>query len=200
VADDRDVRGEPARDGRESPGVTLAPLSIGRAWNVMGPRAPEVAPATLGVDLPRLPNTTAGRDPMALWIGPASWLVVSAAPAARSVESARASMSGAGAALFDVTASRVAFALGGPQAALVLAAGCPLDLHPRAFAAGTCAQSVRDRVNTLVVRVDDGDVAFILLVARSFGRDVWHGLCSAADEWGYAVATERPWPGVAPRV
>ena len=133
-----------------------------------------------------------------LWIGPASWLVVSSAAPDRTVDDARRGLNEAQAALFDVSASRVAFALGGPQALEVLAAGCPLDFHPRAFAVGTCAQSVYDRVNALVVRVGHDDVEFVVLVARSFGRDVWHGLCTAVP--GYTVLPARRWPGLAASV
>ena len=189
----------PGCHGRNPAAVTLGEIGIARAWNVMGRDAPAVSSVVFGVDLPLTPNTTAGKDPTALWIGPASWLVISAAPAAVPLDALRASLAGRDAALFDVSASRVGFALGGPQARAVLAAGCPLDLHPRAFPPGACAQSVHDRVNALVVRVGHDDVEFVVLVARSFGRDVWHGLSRAAAEWGYTVAPARPWPGVARR-
>lgn len=197
MADDQATK--PGRHGRDPDAVTLAEVRIVRAWNVMGQGAPAVAPATLGVDLPVSPNTTAGADPTALWMGPASWLVVSADASSRPLDDIRASLAQNDAVLFDVSASRVAFALGGPQARAVLAAGCPLDLHPRAFPAGACAQSVHDRVNALVVNVGHDDVVFVVLAARSFGRDVWHGLSRAASEFGYTVAPARPWPGVARR-
>ena len=186
----------PGAHGRDRCAVTLAEVHIGRAWNVMGRGAPTIARDALGVDLPVDPNTTAGSEPAALWIGPASWLVVGARPATP-LDAVRASLADTDAVVFDVSASRVAFALGGPQARAVLAAGCPLDLHPRAFPAGACAQSVHDRVNVIVLNAGHDDVDFVVLAARSFGRDVWHGLCRAASEFGYTVAPPRPWPGIA---
>ena len=197
MADDHPAT--PGRHGPDPGAVTLAEVRIGRAWNLMGRGAPAIARDALGVDLPQKPDTTTGSDPAALWIGPASWLVVAAQPAASPLEAVRASLAQADAVLFDVSASRVALALGGPQARAVLAAGCPLDLHPRAFPPGACAQSVHDRVNALVVNAGVEDVGFVVLVARSFGRDVWHGLCRAAGEFGYTVAPARPWPGIAGR-
>ena len=196
MADDHP--GTPRRHGRDPSAVTLAEVRIGYAWNVMGGGAPAIARDALGIDLPVVPNTTAGSEPAALWIGPASWLLIGARPATP-LDAVRASFADNDAVVFDVSASRVAFALGGPQARAVLAAGCPLDLHPRVFPAGACAQSVHDRVNALVVRVCHDDVEFVVLVARSFGRDVWHGLCRAAEEFGYEIAPARPWPGVAHR-
>ena len=197
MADDHPTT--PGRHGRDPGAVTLAEVRIGYAWNVMGGGARAIARDALGIDLPLVPNTTAGSDPAALWIGPASWLVVGAEAPTTPLDAVRASVADKDAVAFDVSASRVAFALGGPQARAVLAAGCPLDLHPRVFAAGACAQSVHDRVNVLVVNAGHDDVDFVVLAARSFGRDVWHGLCRAAEEFGYTVAPPRPWPGIARR-
>jgi sarcosine oxidase subunit gamma len=80
-----------------------------------------------------------------------------------------------GGALFDLTASRVAYRLGGSRATDVLATGCPLDLHPRAFRVGDCAQSLFGRVNALLYKSDDAPT-FLIMVARSFARDVWQTL------------------------
>ena len=109
-------------------------------------------------------------------------------------EGARDALNAAGGALFEVSASRVAYAVRGPRAADVLAAGCPLDFHARAFPVGACAQSVLARVNALCWR-SAADV-FVVLVARSFGRDVWHGLCESALEYGYETAPAATWPSV----
>ena len=69
----------------------------------------------------------------------------------------------------------------------VLAKGCPLDFHPRAFTAGACAQSLFGHVNVLICKRDDIPT-FTLMVARSLGRDVWHALCEAAAQYGYDLA------------
>ena len=173
-------------------GVALAEATIAAAWNVQGDpaRSPflEETHRLFGVALPLAPNTTARRARRAaLWLGPASWLLVGgAAPSFAEYAAARDALNAAGAALFDVSASRVAWTLSGPHATDVLAKGCPLDLHPRAFAAGACAQSLYLHVNVLIEKRDDAPT-FAVMVARSFARDVWHALCKASAQYGYEV-------------
>ena len=70
------------------------------------------------------------------------------------------------------------------------ASGCPLDLHRRAFAPTTCAQSVFGPVGALVSRDTSGD--FSLLVVRSLARDVWSMLCTCGAQYGYEVLAPAP--------
>jgi sarcosine oxidase subunit gamma len=95
-------------------------------------------------------------------------------------------LNAAGGALFDVSASRVAYVVDGPRAVDVLATGCPLDFDPRLFGAGQCRQSLYGRVPALFYR-QATTPACTVLVARSFARDTWHSLCTAAAPYGYTV-------------
>ena len=168
----------------------LAPVAIASAWNVQGERAATVAGERFGVSLDATPGSvTASGDVSALWLGPRSWLIVSGEPLA-DYAAARDALSAAGGALFDVSASRVAYAVRGARALDVLSAGCPLDLHPDAFPPGRCAQSVFARVNALYCRAADG---IVLMVPRSFARDVWHGLTVAGAEYGLVTEPARSW-------
>jgi sarcosine oxidase, subunit gamma len=160
--------------------------AIAAAWNLQGDasRAPvgDAAKHTFGIALPMVPNTTARTDDLlALWLGPRSWLLLAESPTPRldGLAAKRDAMNAVGAALFDVSASRVAFRVRGRHAVDVLASACPLDLHPRAFVAGACAQSVLGRVNALLYKEDEAP-AFVVLVARSFARDVGEALRHAA--------------------
>jgi sarcosine oxidase subunit gamma len=174
-----------------APQVVLADVAIASAWNVQGRHAIDEARRQFGLVLDEAPNTiTSSADATSLWLGPESWLLVSGAAPLRHFEARRDAVQAAGGALFDVSASRVAFAVRGARALDVLAAGCPLDLHPDVLAPGRCAQSVFARVNALYARAADG---LVVLVPRSFGRDVWHGLCEAAREYGYVEEPARPW-------
>jgi len=182
----------PGHYGAGGSSVAFAEATIVSAWNVQGDpsRASfvDTARRLFGVALPLTPCTTERTDVLAaLWLGPASWLLVtgSASPLTDFAPK-RDALNDAGGALFDVSASRVAWTLSGPRAADVLASGCPLDFHPRAFAPGTCVQSVYGHVNVLVER-RDATPAFALLVARSLGRDTWHALCEASAPYGYDV-------------
>jgi len=172
-------------------------VPIALAWNVQGDPANArflaEARQQFGVPLPLAPNTTV-RGPAwtALWQGPTSWLLCTGADAAESSARAgssepRDALNAAGGALFDLSASRVAFMVEGRYAASVLAKGCPLDFHPRAFPVGTCAQSLLGRVNVLVYRPDAAP-SFIVMVARSYAGDAWCGLCRSAAQYGYDVA------------
>jgi sarcosine oxidase subunit gamma len=189
--------GAPGHYGAEGAGVALAEAGIAVAWNVQGDplRSGCVAVVrdSFGVELPLAANTVARSDALtALWLGPRSWLLVAGEdPPPSDYAAARDALNAAGAALFDVSAARVAWTVSGPRAADVLAKGCPLDFHPRAFTAGTCAQSVYGHVGVLVARCDDAP-AFALLAPRSYAREVWHALCESAAQYGCDVLAPAP--------
>lgn len=182
----------PGHYGAEATGVTIMETPIATAWNVQGDLArPGFVDAVraLGVALPQAPNSISASDAVsALWLGPTSWLLVAGGASPLDDFTAnRDAINAAGGALFDLTASRVAWTVAGPLATTVLATGCPLDFHPRAFAAGTCAQSVLWHMNALIVKRDEAP-AFTVMVARSLARDAWHALCHAAAQHGYEIA------------
>ena len=186
----------PGHYGPVTTGVTLTETTFAGAWNVQGDaRRPDFVGTVrrmFDVTLPVAPNTSARTQSLtALWLGPASWLLVAAGKAAWvDFDARRDALNAVGGALFDVTASRVAWTVAGAHAATVLAKGCPLDFHPRAFAEGACAQSLFGHMNALVYRRATAP-AFTLLVARSVSRDVWLALCKSAAPYGYEVLPAR---------
>lgn len=178
--------------GAATTGVTFAETIFAAMWNVQGdarrPGFAAAARAMFALPLPVAPNSTA-RDGVltALWLGPASWLVVASDESALAdFESKRDTLNAAGGALFDVSASRVGWTIAGAYAPIVLAKACPLDFHPRVFAEGACAQSVWGHTNALYYRRPDSP-AFTMLVARSLARDAWRALCISAAQYGYDV-------------
>ena len=193
----------PGHYGAEARAATLGELTFGTAWNVQGngghPPLRAEAQRLFGVALPLIPNTTArGPDWTALWLGPA--LLAARRRGKRrcagrtpfaAFTAQRDALNAVDGALFDVSASRAAFRVAGPHAAAVLAKGCPLDFHPRAFPAGTCAQSMLGHVNVLIER-PDASAAFVVMVARSLAQDVWRQLCLSAAQYGYDVAAPAP--------
>jgi len=74
-------------------------------------------------------------------------------------------------AVTDVSANRVLFELSGPAARDTLATGCPLDLHPRVFGPGRCAQTLLARTAVIVWQTDAAPT-FRLLVRASFADHV----------------------------
>ncbi len=186
----------PGHYGPATTGVTLAETRFASAWNVQGDaRQPDFADEIhrlFDLALPVAPNTTArSRTLTALWLGPASWLLVVAGKTApENFDACRDALNASGGALFDVTASRVAWTVAGEHAATVLAKSCPLDFHPRAFPEDACAQSLFGQVNALVHR-RAASPAFTLMVARSLARDAWHTLCRSSAPYGYEVLPTR---------
>lgn len=186
--------GEPGHYGLAASAVTLQQVATSTAWNVQGDPARDsffdAARREFGVSLPTAANTTTrGEAWHAIWLGPRSWLLI-ARDDSTSREIARAAhrdaLNAAGGALFDVSASRVAFAVGGAQAVAVLAKSCPLDFHTCAFPGGHCAQSILGHVNALFVR-SETESSFTVMIARSLARDGWHTLCLSAAQYGFDV-------------
>lgn len=147
---------------------------------------------TLDLLLPGEPNSTAARgDLVALWLGPDAWLLTCPPGAlAAHTGSVRKALSDVHAAVTDVSDGRVALRLAGPNARDVLAKGCPLDLHPRAFATGSCAQSLLAKASVLIHLPDDEaqrGPTFDLYVGRSFAHYLWAWLEDAGQEYGVQV-------------
>ncbi len=91
-----------------------------------------------------------------LWLGPEEWLVVGP-PSARAelLEALERAIGPEDGAAVDLSASRVLFELQGSRARDVLASCCALDLHPRVFEAGNCAQTLLAKAPVLLSQVDD---------------------------------------------
>ena len=165
------------------------------------PREPNTSamplPATgvSGQAPPREPNTVAGGDDLAagpriLWLGPDEWLVVTAPEeAARTLADLAAALAGRRAAVTDVSESRAVLGLAGPNAREVLMKGCGLDLHPRVFGPGRCAQTAFARCHLLLHQIAD-EPAYELYVHRSFAEYLWAWLEDAAAEYGLKVVAE----------
>lgn len=180
--------------------LTLREVTIGAAWNIQG----DPARSTLvdevrrlfALSLPLTAQSTTSNDTVAaLWLGPTSWLLLAGGPVSPShpmgdYSATRNALNGAGGALFDVSASRVGWSVAGPKSATLLAKGCPLDFHLRAFPVGGCAQSLFGHVNALFCR--HADDAFTMLVARSFARDMWSALCEVSAQYVYDVLPSAP--------
>ena len=82
-----------------------------------------------------------------------AWLAMLCASDARphpSPDRSRRTLAGATRHVADVSHGRTVFAIAGPGAIGLLAHGCSLDLHPRVFAPGRCAQTLFAQVPALL--------------------------------------------------
>ena len=84
--------------------------------------------------------------------------------------------------IVDVSANRTTLELRGPRARELLEFGCPIDLHPRVFGPGRCAQTLLARANVLIWHVaDEPEDTWRLFVRPSFAAYVAAWLADAAD-------------------
>jgi sarcosine oxidase, subunit gamma len=83
--------------------------------------------------------------------------------------------------LVDVSHRQTAFEVSGPQATLLLNAGCPLDLDLSAFPVGMCTRTVLAKAEIVLWRTSQ-DV-FHVEVWRSFADYVSRFLAEVAREF-----------------
>ena len=105
-------------------------------------RVDPTAAGALG--FPTEPNTwTPAGDRDVLWLGPDEWLVVAEPGGAGALaDELERSLSDLHRSVVDVSANRVVLELEGSSRLELLSSACPIDLHPRSWSDGRCAQSV----------------------------------------------------------
>jgi len=126
--------------------------------------------SSVGFELPTTPTTVSGDfERQALWLGPDEWLIVGPPGSESSIESGCREALGPTGAVVDVSANRTVLELRGPGARKVLEAGCTMDLHPRAFHATCCAQTLVARTGVIIHQLTDEPV-YRLFVRPSFAH------------------------------
>ncbi|MFT4066465.1 sarcosine oxidase subunit gamma [Paraburkholderia sp.] len=126
----------------------------------------------IGCRPPEKANTSArGNGYDMLWLGPDEWLARSAAAhdATRSAPlqtKLGAAFAGVFASAVDVGSGYTVLEISGTRTRDVLARGCPLDLHPRLFGEGQCAQSHYFKASMTLLPT--GADSFDIVVRRSF--------------------------------
>jgi sarcosine oxidase subunit gamma len=140
------------------------------------------AQAALGVALPLAAGATSeGQALRVVWAGPDDWFVIGARGQASAIaQRLREHLAGLHAAVTDVSSGYTLLHLSGAPVREVLAQGCPLDLHPRAFQPGQCAGTHFFKAAVWLWQLDE-EPGFELLVRRSFTGYVWRmlELCTA---------------------
>ena len=114
-----------------------------------------------------------------LWLGPDEWLLIAPEAAGPALASSLAgALAGVPHSLVDVSHRQGACELRGPQAAILLSAGCPLDLDESAFPIGMCTRTVLAKAEVVLWR--SAAQTFRLEVARSFIAYVSQFIAEAA--------------------
>jgi sarcosine oxidase subunit gamma len=100
-------------------------------------------------------------------LGPDEWLLC--APAGEQLDCG--ALEGKRHSLVDVSHRYAAFLVEGPQSAAVLAAGCPLDLHPAVFVAGSASRTLLGKAEIVLWRISEAS-AYRIECARSYAKYV----------------------------
>ncbi|GAB7106759.1 sarcosine oxidase subunit gamma family protein [Streptomyces phaeofaciens JCM 4814] len=160
----------------------LAQLDV--RLDAKGPAADTVGLA-LGLQLPLAPNSVVHTDrATALWLGPDEWLLLGRPGTQRDLENRiRTAAGDEHVSVTDVSAQRTTLLVTGPRARDLLSRGCSLDLHPRAFGPGRCAQTTLGRTQIVLVARDRPRAGFWLLVRSSFAGYLVDWLLDAATEY-----------------
>jgi sarcosine oxidase subunit gamma len=123
----------------------------------------------LGCEPPSVANTVVqSGDYRIYWLGPDEWLVLT--PAGQQVslkQKLSKAFKGAFCAVVDNSSGLTMLHITGANAAALLATDCPLDLHPRAFRPGQCAQTRLARAGMTISPLADNS-GFEVIIRRSF--------------------------------
>lgn len=148
---------------------------------------PPVAAYLAGVPLPMQPNRVASmRELRSLWLGPDEWLVTAPEGLAPDLRGRLArALAGRHATVSDLSSSRAIIEIAGREARPLLEKGCGLDLHPRTFAPGQCAQTVFAKLPVIIDQLGAAPL-YRLFVPRSAARWLAEWLIDAAQEFRFA--------------
>lgn len=170
---------------REVPFIGMVGLRVGPD-SPAGGRLSDV----LGVRIPSsCGTTTTNGTHTVLWLGPDEQLVVTTDDAAELARRLAESLEADPGQAVDLSANRTVVELSGPRARRVLEKGCPVDLHPRAFAPGTAVTTTLARVPVLLWQTDEE--SYRLLPRSSFADYVARWLVDAMTEFADVSAARR---------
>jgi sarcosine oxidase subunit gamma len=169
---------------RDAPGVVIAERRGLALVQVLARRGQDDAvAAALGLDpAPGAASETPAGT--ALWLAPGAWMVVAEDVDDGALYQSLLDRLGDLAAVVDQSHGRAVLRLAGPRARDVLAKGCRLDLHPRAFTPGMCAQTVIAQVSVLLHQSDETPT-YDLHVPAGYAVDFLEWLTSSATEFGF---------------
>lgn len=170
----------------DQPGVIIAERRGLALVQVIARRRREQAAAErLGLD--PAPGLASPIDAgTALWQAPGTWMVIAEGLEEGALHGRLVDELQGLAAVIDQSHGRAALRLSDPRARDVLAKGCRLDLHPRAFRPGMCAQTAIVQIGVLLHQLDERP-AYDLYVLAGYAVDFLAWLTASAAEFGYRI-------------
>lgn len=114
------------------------------------------------------------------WLSPTEWLLVGSVDQhAERLTALQKALESVDAAVTDVSHGYGCIMLSGKHVRQCLAQGTPLDLSPRQFGAGQCAQTVLAKSDVFIWAESDEQLG--LLVRRSYADYIWQWLVAATQ-------------------
>lgn len=173
--------------GPEPVAITALPFR-GKLILRGGPAIGDATAGLLGAALPALMRSARGDRAEILGLGPDEWLLLTEPGAEDGLaDELRTALSGHHHAVVVVSDRMTGIGLSGAHALDVLAAGCPLDLHPEVFGPGAVTRTLLGKAAVVLRRPGEAD-AYELWVNGSFAPYVWLFLRNAALEFGVTSA------------
>jgi methylglutamate dehydrogenase subunit D len=182
------ARGRHGRERGEA-GVRVTPRDGLHLATIIGHRHRSaeldlVVSGLLGAGPPKTPRVVFDPDAALIWSGPDQWLLATQSPVI--MKQAWSKLAGV-AALSDQSNARAVLRLWGPKIRDVLAKGCLIDLHPRAFRPGDAALTSIAHIGVHLWQLDERPT-YELAVFRSMATSFWAWFEASAGEFGYEVA------------
>ncbi len=146
--------------------------------------------AVTGLDLPRRANTSAaGQSWKAFWMNPSEyWLTGEPDTQHDTAERLRRELADRHAAIVDLSESRLVLTLRGARIRDFMARATSLDLHPRVFAPGQCAQTVFARIPVLLDQVDAAP-SYEIYILKSYADYLWRWFETLGRDFRLAVVS-----------
>jgi sarcosine oxidase subunit gamma len=123
----------------------------------------------LGCEPPTEPNTVVqSGDKRIYWLGPDEWLILTPGGGQGELKAAlEKALDGVFSSVVDNSSGLTTLHITGDNAAALLATDCPLDLHPREFKPGQCAQTRLSKAGMTLSPLANGK-GFEVIIRRSF--------------------------------
>jgi sarcosine oxidase subunit gamma len=149
--------------------------------------APASVEQVLGISWPRETGAVVHGRADIICTGPAEWWVICSDPhPAALLGQLEDAFAGSSFRATNVSEALVRIEVEGPQARMLLAKGCALDLHPSCFPAGRCARTRFAGMPVIVCCTQEA--TFECIVASSYRDYLISWLVDAAKEFSGALA------------
>jgi sarcosine oxidase subunit gamma len=164
------------------PGLIVTPRDDLVLASVIASADGEAALARVsGLEVPDEPRGVFWGGTGLVWSGPGQWLLVARDRAVLDRLAGEPLL-----AVAEQSDGRAVLALSGPRVRGVLAKGCPIDLHPRAFPPGRAASTAIAHVGVQLWLSEDGET-FTVAVMRSYAASFWSWLRASGAEYGIEI-------------